>query len=170
MSENVTTEDAIRMSVAATLGEPFPTSVADTRENRDYFDALIKELDDVPEGATIYIPNEWAEVGKYEQFIADSQGGEDWAEKSMAGTFEPGAGEPFPINETDEGVFSAAITTFIQSNLAEEFTIADLRAAAPSTSDAMIKKVLRDLQREGIISPALSRGRAARYRRLKHDT
>ncbi len=68
------------------------------------------------------------------------------------------------------GTKTAAITTFIQSNLAEEFTIADLRAAAPSTSDAMIKKVLRDLQREGIISPALSRGRAARYRRLKHDT
>jgi len=57
------------------------------------------------------------------------------------------------------------ITTFLDSLIAEEFTIAEVRRAAPGVSDAYIKKVLSELKRAGVVEP-LGTGRSARWRRL----
>jgi Fic family protein len=59
-----------------------------------------------------------------------------------------------------------AVRHFIRSSLSEEFTIADIRRAAPGVSDDHIRKVLAALRADGIIE-AVSKGRSARYRRLR---
>jgi Fic family protein len=65
---------------------------------------------------------------------------------------------------TGRGAKKAMITTFIYSLMAPEFTIADVRQAAPGVSDAHISKVLGELKKASVIEP-LSTGRSARWRR-----
>jgi Fic family protein len=59
----------------------------------------------------------------------------------------------------------ALITSFIDSLMLDEFTIADVRQAAPGVSDGYINRVLADLKNQGAIKP-LGTGRSARWRRL----
>jgi Fic family protein len=59
----------------------------------------------------------------------------------------------------------ALITSFIDSLLVDEFTIADVRQAAPGVSDGYINRVLGELKNQGRIKP-LGTGRSARWRRL----
>ena len=63
------------------------------------------------------------------------------------------------------GAKTAAIERFIHERIADEFTIADVREAAPGTSDSMIGKVLARLRDEGLIE-SLGTGRSARWRRI----
>jgi len=63
------------------------------------------------------------------------------------------------------GSKKALITTFIDRLMVEEFTIADVRQAAPGVTDGYIKKILGELKRVGRIEP-LGTGRGARWRRL----
>ena len=62
------------------------------------------------------------------------------------------------------GSKKALITTFVDSLLSDEFTVADVRENAPGVSDAHISKVLSELKRAGVIEP-LGTGRGARWRR-----
>lgn len=64
------------------------------------------------------------------------------------------------------GSKKALIMTFIDSLLAEEFTVAAVRENAPGVSDAYISKVLSELQRAGVVQ-SLGTGRSARWRRLR---
>jgi Fic family protein len=57
------------------------------------------------------------------------------------------------------------IETFIGSLMGDEFTIAEVRAAAPGISDGYINRVLGDLKNQGRIE-SLGTGRSARWRRL----
>jgi len=57
-----------------------------------------------------------------------------------------------------------AIRAFIRSRMTDEFTIDDIRSAT-TASDALIKKVLGELQRDGAVRIVM-KGRYARYRRL----
>ena len=63
------------------------------------------------------------------------------------------------------GSKKALITSFIDALIVDEFTIADIRRAAPGVSDAHIKKVLSELKRAGAVEPR-GVGRGARWRRL----
>jgi Fic family protein len=63
------------------------------------------------------------------------------------------------------GSKKALITTFIDSLLAEEFTVAAVRENAPGVSDAYISKVLSELKQAGVVEP-LGTGRSARWRRV----
>jgi Fic family protein len=63
------------------------------------------------------------------------------------------------------GSKKALITTFIDSLLADEFTVSAVRDNAPGVSDAHISKVLAELKQAGIIEP-LGTGRGARWRRV----
>ncbi len=69
---------------------------------------------------------------------------------------------------TARGSKRALVTGFIDSLMVDEFTIADVRKAAPGVTDGYINKVLADLKNEGRIR-ALSTGRGARWRRLAKD-
>jgi Fic family protein len=62
----------------------------------------------------------------------------------------------------------ALITSFIGSLMVDEFTIADVRQAAPGVSDGYINRVLGELKSEGRIV-SLGTGRGARWRRLGKD-
>jgi Fic family protein len=62
------------------------------------------------------------------------------------------------------GSKKALITTFVDSLMVDEFTIADVRQAAPGVSDAYIKKVLSELKKAEIVE-SLGTGRSARWRR-----
>jgi Fic family protein len=62
----------------------------------------------------------------------------------------------------------ALITSFIDSLMVDEFTIADVRQAAPGVSDGYINRVLGDLKSQGRIK-SLGTGRSARWRRLSRD-
>jgi Fic family protein len=62
------------------------------------------------------------------------------------------------------GAKTAAIERFIRERITDEFTIADVREAAPGISDSMIGKVLARLRDEGLIE-SLGTGRSARWRR-----
>ena len=64
------------------------------------------------------------------------------------------------------GSKKALITTFIDSLLTDEFTVAAVRHAAPGVSDGYINKVLGELKKAGRIEP-LGTGRSARWRRLR---
>ena len=66
------------------------------------------------------------------------------------------------------GSKKALITTFIDSLMVTEFTIADVRQAAPGVSDGYINKLLGELKKDGRIEP-LGTGRGARWRRLVSD-
>lgn len=57
------------------------------------------------------------------------------------------------------------ITTFIDSLLVDEFTVAEVRRAAPGVSQSYINKLLAELKKQGRIRP-LGTGRSARWRRL----
>jgi Fic family protein len=59
----------------------------------------------------------------------------------------------------------ALITTFIDSLLVDEFTVAEVRENAPGVSDAYISKVLGELKQAGVVQ-SLGTGRSARWRRL----
>lgn len=58
-----------------------------------------------------------------------------------------------------------AVRDHIRTRLVDVFSIEDLRAVT-TASDALIKKVLRDLQKEGAVE-IFVRGRYAKYRRLR---
>jgi Fic family protein len=64
------------------------------------------------------------------------------------------------------GSKKALITTFIDSLLIDEFTVAAVRQAAPGVSDAYISKVLGELKKAGVLE-AIGTGRGARWRRLR---
>jgi Fic family protein len=66
------------------------------------------------------------------------------------------------------GSKKALVKTFIRSSLSEEFSVAEIREAAPGVSDAHISKVLAELKRDGAVEP-LARGRNARWRRLRAE-
>jgi Fic family protein len=59
----------------------------------------------------------------------------------------------------------ALITTFIDSLATEEFTVSQVRRAAPGVSGAYISKVLGELKAAGMLEP-IGSGRGARWRRL----
>lgn len=63
------------------------------------------------------------------------------------------------------GSKKALITTFIDSLPTEEFTVSQVRRAAPGVSDAYISKVLGELKGAGMLEP-IGAGRGARWRRL----
>jgi Fic family protein len=63
------------------------------------------------------------------------------------------------------GSKKALITTFIDSLLTDEFTVAAVRHAAPGVSDGYINKVLGEVKKAGRIEP-MGTGRSARWRRL----
>jgi Fic family protein len=64
------------------------------------------------------------------------------------------------------GSKKALITTFIDSLMTDEFTVAAVRRAAPGVSDAYISKVLGELKKAGLLEP-IGTGRGARWRRLR---
>jgi Fic family protein len=66
------------------------------------------------------------------------------------------------------GSKTEAVKQFVRSSLSDEFTIADIRRASPGVSDDHIRKVLAALRADGVIESA-SKGRSARYRRLRTD-
>jgi Fic family protein len=67
------------------------------------------------------------------------------------------------------GSKKALITTFIDSLMADEFTVGDVRRAAPGVTDGYINKVLGELKREGMVE-SLGTGRSARWKRLRRQT
>ena len=66
------------------------------------------------------------------------------------------------------GAKTEAVKQFIRASASDEFSIADIRRAAPVVSDALIRKVLYDLRDSGVVR-AGGRGRGARWRRLRND-
>jgi Fic family protein len=66
------------------------------------------------------------------------------------------------------GSKKALIKAFIRGSLSSEFTIAQIRGAAPGISDAHINKVLAELKKSGAIEP-IAVGRGARWKRLRDD-
>ena len=66
------------------------------------------------------------------------------------------------------GAKRGAIEGFVRSNISDEFSVADVRRAAPHVSDVYIKQVLRDLKSSGVIEP-LGAGRGARWRRIRSE-
>jgi Fic family protein len=58
-----------------------------------------------------------------------------------------------------------AIRQFIETSLADEFTVADIRNAVPSASGSHVSKTLARLRDEGVIG-RVGAGRGARWRRL----
>jgi len=63
------------------------------------------------------------------------------------------------------GSKKALVTSFIDSLLTNEFTVAGVRRAAPGVSDGYINKVLGELKKAGRIEPT-GTGRSAKWRRL----
>jgi len=66
---------------------------------------------------------------------------------------------------THRGAKAEAITNFIHARAVPVFTLADIRLAVPTASDAYIRKVLHGLRDAGIIE-STGRGRAAAWRRV----
>jgi Fic family protein len=66
---------------------------------------------------------------------------------------------------THRGAKAEAITNFINAREVPIFTVADIRLAVPTASDAHIRKVLHGLRDAGVIE-STGRGRAAAWRRL----
>lgn len=66
---------------------------------------------------------------------------------------------------THRGAKSEAITSFIDARAVPRFTIADIRRAVPTASDAHIRKVLHQLRDAGRIE-SVGRGPAAAWQRL----
>jgi Fic family protein len=61
-----------------------------------------------------------------------------------------------------------AIRQFVQQSIADEFTVADVRRAAPAASQSYISKTLAKMRNEGLIEP-VGTGRSARWRRLQRE-
>jgi thiazole synthase ThiGH ThiG subunit len=61
-----------------------------------------------------------------------------------------------------------AIHQFIRQSISEQFTVADVRRAAPAASQSYISKTLAKMRDEGIIEP-IGAGQSARWRRLRTD-
>jgi Fic family protein len=57
------------------------------------------------------------------------------------------------------------VKTFVQSNISDNFTFAEVKRAAPGVSDEYIRQVLRELRDSGIIE-GTGAGRGAGWRRL----
>jgi Fic family protein len=64
-----------------------------------------------------------------------------------------------------KGSKSAAVRSFVATNLSDVFTVADIREAVPHIGDGQIGRVLRQLQSEGVVVNE-TKGRSARWRRL----
>lgn len=63
---------------------------------------------------------------------------------------------------------SHRVRRFIAESLSNEFTVADIREAAPDVSDSTIEKVLRDLKAEAVVK-RVGAGRGSRWQRLRSD-
>jgi Fic family protein len=61
-----------------------------------------------------------------------------------------------------------AIRQFVRQSIAEEFTVADVRRAAPAASQSYISKTLASMRDEGVIEP-IGAGKTARWRRLRSE-
>lgn len=61
-----------------------------------------------------------------------------------------------------------AIRQFVRQSIADEFTVADVRRAAPAASQSYISKTLANMRDEGLIKP-VGAGKSARWRRLRSD-
>ncbi len=61
-----------------------------------------------------------------------------------------------------------AIRQFVRQSIADEFTVADVRRAAPAASQSYISKTLARMRDEGLIEP-IGAGQGARWRRLRSD-
>lgn len=61
-----------------------------------------------------------------------------------------------------------AIRQFIRQSIADEFTVADVRRAAPAASQSYISKTLASMRDEGLIEP-VGAGKSARWRRVRSD-
>jgi Fic family protein len=61
-----------------------------------------------------------------------------------------------------------AIRQFIRQSIADAFTVADVRRAAPAASQSYISKTLARMREEGLIEP-IGAGKNARWRRLRRD-
>jgi Fic family protein len=61
-----------------------------------------------------------------------------------------------------------AIRQFVRQSIAAEFTVADVRRAAPAASQSYISKTLASMRDEGLIEP-IAAGKNARWRRLRSD-
>jgi Fic family protein len=59
-----------------------------------------------------------------------------------------------------------AIRQFVRQSIADEFTVADVRRAAPAASQSYISKTLAKMRDEGLIEPN-GTGTSARWRRLR---
>ena len=62
-----------------------------------------------------------------------------------------------------------AIRQFVRQSIAGEFTVADVRRAAPAASQSYISKTLANMRDEGLIEP-VGAGKNARWRRLRADS
>jgi Fic family protein len=61
-----------------------------------------------------------------------------------------------------------AIRQFVRQSITDEFTVADVRRAAPAASQSYISKTLASMRNEGLIEP-VGAGKNARWRRLRSD-
>jgi Fic family protein len=61
-----------------------------------------------------------------------------------------------------------AIRQFVRESIADEFTVADVRRAAPAASQSYISKTLARMRDEGLIKP-IGTGKSARWRRIRSD-
>ena len=66
------------------------------------------------------------------------------------------------------GAKREAIRQFVRQSIADEFSIADVRRAAPAASQSYISKTLARMRDEGLIEPT-GTGMSARWRRLRRD-
>jgi Fic family protein len=69
------------------------------------------------------------------------------------------------VTVAGRGAKREAIRRFIDSSIAAEFTVADVRRAVPAASQSYINKTLTRLRDEGAIEP-VGAGRGARWRRV----
>jgi Fic family protein len=61
-----------------------------------------------------------------------------------------------------------AIRQFVGQSIADEFTVADVRRAAPAASQSYISKTLAKMRDDGLIEP-IGAGKSARWRRIRSD-
>jgi Fic family protein len=61
-----------------------------------------------------------------------------------------------------------SVRQFVRSSLSDEITFGDVQRACPAVSADHVRKVLKELRAEGVLSGA-TRGRNASYRRLRND-
>lgn len=67
-----------------------------------------------------------------------------------------------------KGAKQEAIKQFIRSSISTEFTVADIRRAAPGASASHVSKTLADLRDQGVIE-RVGHGRGAKWHRLRTD-